>query len=87
MGWLAKVFGGRGSQFKCQKCGTELKHRADFEGKKIGGGLMSGDTLQQMLEQTMKAAYRCRKCGHLLCRACVPSTGCPSCQGEAFDSV
>ena len=88
MGWLAKLFGGTSSQFKCQNCGTELKRRAEFEGKMIGGGLMSGDMLQNMLEQTMKAAYQCKKCGHLLCRACVPSSGgCPSCHGDAFDSV
>jgi len=76
---------------KCSLCGRVLKLRSYFEGKKIGGGGKGVGDMERMLksfEEMNSAAYKCRKCGTLVCRGCIGiGESCPKCGGIIFDSV
>ena len=71
----------------CGRCGREVKARVQFEGKKMGGGGVSGAQLDKMLEESFSAAYRCRSCAGLLCMGCAKTSPCPRCGAREFNSV
>jgi len=72
---------------KCSRCGTVLRPRSYFKGKKVGG---IGDLsiLARQMDELDSAAYQCRICGTLICRGCIlVGSSCPKCGSIVFDSV
>jgi len=78
MSWLKKLFKGEEETdgTKCMICHREL----NFE-RKVGG-VFFGDELFELMERT---AYKCRKCGVLICMSCARTSRCSKCGGNVFD--